>query len=188
VGIVAHVQGADVELQLGLLAKTFIAVSTRVATPLMHFANVPTHVPGALELLVTLGTGIALADVLGLVVQLPGAAIDEFGEAQGAAEPALLMHDFAMPRQHDLRGKETRRRTIGTLITKTLMIALPVLSHRTHGVILSTVWTRFGNFFLAQMHHTNVRVEHSFVRERLLTSVAESGRSFLCRRQRCPVD
>ena len=57
VGIVAHVQGADVELQLGLLAKTFIAVSTRVATPLMHFANVSTHVPGALELLVTLSRG-----------------------------------------------------------------------------------------------------------------------------------
>ena len=72
-----------------------------------------------------LGTGIALADVFRLVMQLPGAPIDEFGEAQSAAEPALLMHDFAMPRQHDLGGEEASRGTIGTLITKTLMIALP---------------------------------------------------------------
>ena len=72
-----------------------------------------------------LGTGIALADVLRLVMQLPGAPIDEFGEAQSTAEPALLMHDFAMPRQHDLGGEETGRRAIGTLVTETLMITLP---------------------------------------------------------------
>ena len=99
-----------------------------------------------------LGTGIALADVLGLVVQLPGAAIDEFGEAQGAAEPALLMHDFAMPRQHDLRGKETRRRTIGTLITKTLMIALP--AQWTNRTKISRSITFHDGIELDRVHHS----------------------------------
>lgn len=164
------------KLEFSLLTEALFAVLANVATSLMNFSNVTPDVSGTLELLVALRTRISFSDVFGFVMQFPGASIHEFGQAQSASESALLMDDFSMPRQHDLRREESSRGAIGALVSQSLVVTLPVLPHRAHRVLLSTIGTWLGNLFLAQMNHSNMRVEHRFSGKGLLTSDAELRR------------
>ena len=52
--IVAHVQRANMQLELSLLTEALFAVLANVTTSLMDFSNVPADVSGTLELLVAL--------------------------------------------------------------------------------------------------------------------------------------